>query len=75
MTEILEHTSPTDLARALAARRRKVEGTCVVCGTQFEGTTKRRYCSNRCAKRASRRGMSTPYKKQAGGQQAGAQQV
>jgi len=43
-----------EAARFWASRRRKVKGTCVVCGKPFEGTTKRRYCSHRCADRAYR---------------------
>jgi hypothetical protein len=54
--------SATEFARALAARRRIVEGVCEVCGAPFRGTTKRRYCSQRCNLRASRSGMSRPYK-------------
>jgi hypothetical protein len=49
-----ENTSPTEAARQLAAMRRIVDGYCIVCGTPIRGTTKKRYCSNRCAKRASR---------------------
>ena len=44
-----EQTLPSDVARALAARRRIVAGVCVRCGKPFEGTTKRKYCSNTCA--------------------------
>jgi hypothetical protein len=44
-----------ELGRQLAIARRQVEGTCAVCGTPFTGTTKRKYCSNRCAVRAYRR--------------------
>jgi hypothetical protein len=36
----------------LAAKRRRVQGACVVCGQPFEGTTKRRYCSHACQQRA-----------------------
>jgi hypothetical protein len=42
------------LGRYMARSRRIVKGNCEVCGTEFEGTTKRRYCSNRCAVRAHR---------------------
>ena len=51
----------TELARALAARRRVVEGNCEVCGTLFRGTAKRRYCSHRCAVKAHRAGMAKPH--------------
>ena len=57
-----EKGSATELARALAARRRIVEGKCDVCGTPFRGTAKRRYCSHKCAVRAHRAGMSKPHK-------------
>jgi hypothetical protein len=39
-----------------------VKGVCEVCGTPFEGTTKRRYCSHKCAVKAHRAGMSKPHK-------------
>jgi len=42
------------VAREMAARRRRVKGNCLVCGKEFEGTTKRMYCSNTCAVRAHR---------------------
>jgi hypothetical protein len=37
----------------LAARRKRIQGRCLVCGTTFTGTGKRRYCSNRCRFRAT----------------------
>ena len=37
-----------------AARRARVAHTCAVCGSAFEGLRQARYCSNRCAVRASR---------------------
>ncbi len=40
--------------RYLASRRPIVEGVCEICGKPFQGTTKRRYCSNTCAQRAVR---------------------
>lgn len=43
------------VAREVAARRRRVKGTCAICGKEFEGTTRRMYCSNTCAVRAYRR--------------------
>src|SRR4051812_8728709 len=52
-----QELTPEELSkfgRYMAAQRRVVEGTCDVCGKQFSGTTKRRYCSNRCAVRAHR---------------------
>lgn len=42
----------SELGRRLAAQRRIVEGTCVVCGTSFEGTRKKRFCSHKCAQMA-----------------------
>jgi hypothetical protein len=53
--------SASELARALAARRRVIEGTCDVCGTSFKGTAKKRYCSHRCAVKAHRAGMAKPH--------------
>ena len=44
--------NPSDLARALAARRRPKAVVCPVCGTQAVGVGRRTYCSDRCAKRA-----------------------
>jgi hypothetical protein len=44
--------TPADHAKALAAQRRRQEGSCLVCGTEFVGTTRRRYCSRACADRA-----------------------
>jgi hypothetical protein len=43
-----------ELGRQLAIARRQVAGVCQVCGQPFVGTTKRKYCSNRCAVRAFR---------------------
>ena len=42
-----------ELGRLLAARRRRVTGTCPVCGATFTGIGKRRYCSDRCRFRAT----------------------
>jgi len=42
------------VAKEVAARRRRVKGSCVICGQEFEGLTRRMYCSNRCAVRAYR---------------------
>ncbi len=41
-------------AQILAALRRRVTTTCVVCGNAVQGTTKRRYCSDACRVRAYR---------------------
>jgi hypothetical protein len=51
----------SDLARALAARRRIETKVCPICGQTFTGIAKKRYCSGRCATRAHRMGLSTPY--------------
>jgi hypothetical protein len=40
--------SPSDLARALSAHRKHVIKSCVVCGREFVGLTKSRFCSNAC---------------------------
>ncbi len=42
------------MARYWAAQRRQVPGRCAVCGAEFVATTRRMYCSNRCAVRAYR---------------------
>ncbi len=42
------------VARALAARRKRVTRRCEICGTEFTGVTTRRYCSAACRLRASR---------------------
>lgn len=42
-------------ARLRAAKRRQVAKTCEVCGTPFEGVAQRRFCSDACRMRASRR--------------------
>ena len=38
----------TEMGRRLAALRKQVASQCVICGTPIVGTTKKRYCSNRC---------------------------
>ena len=43
-----------DAARALSALRRKVQGTCAVCGKTFEGYTHQRYCGDICQQAAYR---------------------
>jgi hypothetical protein len=45
----------SEAGRLLAAQRRIVLVTCEECGGQFQGTTRRRYCSNACNVRAWRR--------------------
>ncbi len=42
----------SELGRRLANARRKVEGTCEVCGKPFTGIRTRRYCSMACVQRA-----------------------
>jgi hypothetical protein len=42
----------SELARALAAHRRVVEGRCEICDQPFSGTRKRRYCSHNCAQKS-----------------------
>lgn len=54
MTEGTEPMSTTEIARALAARRRRVESVCTTCGTPITGTGRRRYCSRTCEIRAYR---------------------
>ena len=54
-----ENISTSDLARMLAAHRRRVDGECAVCGkaitgVQFHGEIARLYCSERCRKSAYR---------------------
>ena len=41
--------------RYIASKRGIVSGVCEICGTPFEGTRKRRYCSNKCRVQAHRR--------------------
>jgi endogenous inhibitor of DNA gyrase (YacG/DUF329 family) len=41
----------SELARALAARRKKERKNCAICGLQMVGTSRRQYCSTRCANR------------------------
>jgi ribosomal protein L34E len=59
--EIEDKGDGTELARALAARRRVEKKECLVCGQPFTGIAKKRYCSGRCATRAHRMGLSKPY--------------
>ena len=47
-----------EIARALAALRRRVTVPCVVCGTPVTGATHRRYCSAACRTRAYRQRLS-----------------
>jgi len=44
-----------DVGRWAAQLRRRQRGACIICGKEFEGTTRRIYCSNTCAARAYRR--------------------
>ena len=44
--------SPTELGRALAARRKRVPKLCALCGREFVGLAKSRYCSLACNQRA-----------------------
>ena len=51
--------STSDLARMLAAQRKRVDGECSVCGkpisgVAFHGEIARLYCSERCRKSAYR---------------------
>ena len=41
-------------ARRSAARRKRVSKRCELCGTEFEGLTTKRYCSDRCRVEAAR---------------------
>jgi hypothetical protein len=52
---MVEPISPTELARALAARRKTVRGTCAICGKPFTGSQRRKYCSPTCNELAYRR--------------------
>lgn len=40
--------SKTEIARALAAMRRRVTVSCVTCGKAVEGAAHRKYCSDSC---------------------------
>jgi len=37
----------------LASMRKIVKGSCTVCGSEFEGTGKRRYCGLECSRKAN----------------------
>lgn len=41
--------SPGEAARLLAAMRRRVQKTCLRCGTPIEGVRQRKFCSPTCA--------------------------
>lgn len=43
-----------EAARIRASRRRRIERTCMHCGTTYEGLVHRRYCSDRCRVAAAR---------------------
>ena len=47
-----QDTNASEHARALAARRRKAPGRCVVCGKEFVATSRRAYCSKNCKNHA-----------------------
>lgn len=44
--------SPSELGRALAGQRKRILKTCEVCGKEFLGLGKSRYCSLACNQRA-----------------------
>lgn len=44
---------PAEIARAIAAQRRRVSVTCATCGEVFEGTVRARYCSTNCRVKAN----------------------
>lgn len=46
--------SASQLARALAERRKQVQNTCAACGQPFVGLRTRKYCSTRCTQAAYR---------------------
>jgi predicted nucleic acid-binding Zn ribbon protein len=39
-------------ASQLAAQRRRVSNTCLVCGTSFTGLKTKKYCGNPCRQKA-----------------------
>jgi len=45
----------SDLARQMAALRRRRPKTCPICSTAFEAFGKQNYCSKSCANKASYR--------------------
>jgi hypothetical protein len=49
-----EELSRSDLARALAALRQRVQTNCVVCGREITGMKHRRTCSDVCRSKAYR---------------------
>ena len=49
-----ERALRSELGRALAALRRRVEQTCPMCGTPYAGGAHKRYCSAACRQRAYR---------------------
>jgi ribosomal protein L34E len=46
--------TPTEAARILGAQRRQVSRNCAACGKPIRGITRKLYCGNTCAARASR---------------------
>jgi hypothetical protein len=49
-----ERATRSELGRALAALRRRVEQTCPVCKKPYAGAAHKRYCSAACRQRAYR---------------------
>ena len=49
-----ERALRSELGRALAALRRRVEQTCRVCKKSYAGAAHKRYCSAACRQRAYR---------------------
>ncbi len=49
-------------AQLMAARRRKVERPCAVCGRLMVATVRRRYCSPACSSRAYRQRQGVAYR-------------
>jgi len=49
-----ERATRSELGRALAALRRRVEQSCPVCKKPYAGAAHKRYCSAACRQRAYR---------------------
>lgn len=49
MEKDTDQEARSEIARQLAGMREQVHGVCVICGTPFVGTKKRKYCSDRCS--------------------------
>ena len=55
MRELLDEETLSAVMRAVASKRRRQDTACAVCGAELHNVPrKRRYCTNRCAQRASR---------------------